>query len=69
MKFALTTFDVTAYARYRLTSYEELVVYRTMRGMTGSTAFAHGFVWEHKWASHFFVALEAFFIPAQQAST
>jgi hypothetical protein len=69
VKLTLTTFDVTAYARYRLTRYEELIVYRAVWSMTNCTAFPHRFVLEDKRASLFFVALEAFLSLAQQAGT
>ncbi len=66
VNFTLTTFDMTAYARYRLTCYEEFVVYRTVRRMTDGTAFAHRFMFEDKWASLFFVAFETGLILAKQ---
>jgi hypothetical protein len=61
--------DMTAYAGYRWTSYEELVVYRTVRGMTDCTALTHRFMLEDKRTSLFLVALETFFVPSQQTST
>jgi hypothetical protein len=61
--------NVTAYAGYRWTSYEELIVYRAVWRVTDCTAFAHRFVLEDKRTSLLFVALEAFFILAQQAGT
>ncbi len=60
--------DMTAYAGYRWTSYEELVVYRAVWSMTDCTAFPHRFMLEDKRASLIFVTLEAFLIPSQQTS-
>ena len=62
VKLTLTAFDVTTYARYRLTCHEQLVIYRAVRSVTDGTTFAHRFVLEDKRASLLFVALEAFFI-------
>jgi len=61
--------DMTAYAGYRWTSYEELVVYRAVWRVTDTTAFPHRFMLEDKRAPLFLVALEAFFVPSQQTST
>jgi hypothetical protein len=61
--------DVTAYAGYRWTSYQQLIVYGAVRGVTNCTALAHRFMLEDKRTSLFLVALEAFFIPSQQTGT
>jgi hypothetical protein len=58
--------DMTAYARYRRTSYEELIAYRAVRSMTNATAFPHRFMLEDERASLLFVTLEAFLSLAQQ---
>ncbi len=62
-------FYVTAYARYRLTCHEEFIIYRAVRSVTYCTAVSHRFMLKDKWASLFFVAIEAFFTLAQQAAT
>ena len=69
VKLTLTTFDVAAYARYRRTCHEKLVVYRAVRSVTNRTTLAHCFMLENERASLFFVALEAFFILSQQTTT
>ena len=60
--------NMTAYARYRLTCYEEFVVYRAVRRVTNATAFPHRFMLEDERASLLFVTLEAFLSLAQQTS-
>lgn len=69
VKLTLTTFDVAAYARYRLTCYKELIAYRAVRSVTNCAALAHRFMLKDKRASLLLVALEAFFVPSQQTST
>ena len=61
--------DVTAYARYRWTCHEKFITYRAVRTVTNGTAFAHRFMLLDEWASHFLMALEAFFVPSQQTGT
>ncbi len=60
--------DMTAYAGYRWTSHEELIVYRAVRSVTDCTAFPHRFMLKDKRASLLLMTLEAFLIPSQQTS-
>ena len=57
---------VTSKAGYRLARHEELVVYRAVGVMARPAAVAQRIVFKDKRPSHFFVALKAFFVVAQQ---
>lgn len=55
-------FPVAAQTGRGLARYQEFIVDRTVRIVTGDAAVTHGIMFEHKGSSHFLMALETHLI-------